>query len=324
MIDRAQLYLLRHGVAGGKFENRTPEEDFVRPLTKKGVRQSINAGKLLRRIAPRFDGCYCSPAVRCAQSAVLACQELKGVKPKPKKELASMSNSEGVALIKDGGCVLLVCHGPEMDDLIKHLTKRVVDISRGTIAGISIKDDHATLDQLLSPKQIASMVKPSRASGRAASLSEPVSLALAGEHHSPPCARRPSWRLSGRRQLRRLQRAQTSLDILEARRRRAELEQARRAERLRGRSDVALERHHVGDAFLLRGGEHRSSLLHSGYPHLGGGLTVRSRGLYSNACATTGASAHARRSVCRCGSCCRSGSWSARCTSSTSWPSPWC
>jgi phosphohistidine phosphatase SixA len=93
MIKDAQLVLLRHGTAADKAENRTPQEDFVRPLTKKGVRQSVNAGRLLRRIGPKLDACYCSPAVRCVQTAVLACQELKGVKPKPKKELLPVATS---------------------------------------------------------------------------------------------------------------------------------------------------------------------------------------------------------------------------------------
>jgi phosphohistidine phosphatase len=193
MIESAQVFLLRHGVAGGKSESNTPAEDFVRPLTPKGVRQSVNAGKLLRRIAPKFDGCYTSPVVRCVQSAVLACEQLKGVKPKAKQELMSMSNSEGVALIKDGGCVLLVCHGPELDELVHHLTGRTVDTSRGTIAAVKITNGQGTLQTLLTPKQVAAMVKPSKPSrsesAAAAALSAPVTLAC-----EPP---RPARRVRG-------------------------------------------------------------------------------------------------------------------------------
>jgi phosphohistidine phosphatase SixA len=198
MDNSGQLILLLHGIAGDKAENRRPADDFARSLTKKGVRQSVNAGRLLRRIGPKFDAAYCSPAMRCVQSAVLACQELKGVKPKPKKELLSMSNSDGVALLKPGGATLLVLHGPDLDSLVHYLTGRTVDTSWGTVVGIKISNGQGTLEQLLTPKQIAGMVEPSRGSGRAAALSEPISLALAAEHYSPPRARRASRRLTRR------------------------------------------------------------------------------------------------------------------------------
>jgi phosphohistidine phosphatase SixA len=158
MIDNAQLWLLRHGTAADKSPSNSYEEDFVRPLTTKGVRQSINAGKLLRTIAPDFHACYTSARVRCVQTAVLACQELKGVKPKTKKELLEISNSEAVGLIKDSQAVLLVGHGPEFNNIVAHLTGRVVDLSRGTVAEIHVVNNQGELATLLTPKQIASMV----------------------------------------------------------------------------------------------------------------------------------------------------------------------
>jgi hypothetical protein len=33
MIERAQVWLLRHGVAGGKSESNKPAEDYARSLT---------------------------------------------------------------------------------------------------------------------------------------------------------------------------------------------------------------------------------------------------------------------------------------------------
>jgi phosphohistidine phosphatase SixA len=199
MIKDAQLVLLRHGVASDKAEHRTPAEDFARSLSKKGVRQSVNAGRLLRRVGPRFDACYCSPAVRCVQTAVLACQELKGVKPKPKRELLSMSNRDGVGLVQDGGAVLLVLHGPDLDSLVDYLTRRTVDTSRGTIAAVKITNGQGELTQLLTPKQIASMVRPSRAGGRRADRSAALSLTLAREERLPSLRRvQNERRASGR------------------------------------------------------------------------------------------------------------------------------
>jgi hypothetical protein len=115
-----------------------------------------------------------------------------------------MSDSEGVALIKDGGAVLIVAHGPQIDSLIHHVTGRTVDTSRGTLAGIQIKDGVGTLTHLLTPKQIASMVKPARGSdsdGRAAALSaalsEPVTLACESTRRGRQASRRLTRRQRG-------------------------------------------------------------------------------------------------------------------------------
>jgi phosphohistidine phosphatase len=198
MIESGQLWILRHGVAGDKSESNTPEQDFVRALTKKGARQSVNAGRLMRRIAPRFTACYTSPMVRCVQSAVLACAELKGVKPKPKKALINISPAEATGLLEEGKAVLLVGHGPEMNDVVAHLTGRTVDMSRGTLAAVKITNGQGTLDQLLTPKQIRALVKPSRAGSGRAARSAALSLTLAREEWSRPCARRAPRRLTRR------------------------------------------------------------------------------------------------------------------------------
>lgn len=160
MVDDARLYLLRHGAASGKSDSNTYEDDYVRPLNAKGVRQSIDAGKVLRKIAPRIDHATCSPRIRCVQTAVLTCQELKGtVQPHRDKQLLQMSNHAGERLITDGQANLAVVHGPEMDDLIKKLTGRDVHVSRGTIAGIHIVNGQGTLEQLLTPKDTAAIAR---------------------------------------------------------------------------------------------------------------------------------------------------------------------
>jgi phosphohistidine phosphatase SixA len=158
MIDDAQLWLLRHGEAVAKSDSETPAENLARPLTAKGVRQSINAGKLLRELAPPFAACYCSPALRTKQTATLACQQL-GIKAQPKKALLALSPHEGEALVKDGAAVLLVGHGPGWcDDLVQHLTGREVAMRKGAVAGIHIVNGQGSLDTLLTPSDIAGMV----------------------------------------------------------------------------------------------------------------------------------------------------------------------
>jgi hypothetical protein len=81
LIKDAQLILLRHDAPATR--SRAARPPRTSPGHSGGVRQTVNATRLLPRIGPKIDACYCSPAVGCVQSAVLACQELKGVKPKP-------------------------------------------------------------------------------------------------------------------------------------------------------------------------------------------------------------------------------------------------
>lgn len=157
MIDNAHLWLLRHGAASGKSDTNTFEQDYVRPLTRKGVQQSIDAGKVLAELSPTIDAAYTSPRVRCVQSAVLACQELKGVEPHRDKTLLEMTSKAGEALAKDGQATLIVGHGPELNDLVEHLTGRQVTLAKGAIAGVHIKDGQGTLQQLLTPGDVAGM-----------------------------------------------------------------------------------------------------------------------------------------------------------------------
>lgn len=159
MIDNADLYLLRHGIAADKSASNTYEEDYVRPLTVDGVRQADDAGKVLRQIAPRFHACYTSPRIRTVQTAVLACQHLKGnVTPERDKDLLNMSMHDGQALIKDHAATLIVGHGPELNELVKKLTGRDVDLSRGAVAGIHVHNGQGSLTNLLTPKDIAGIV----------------------------------------------------------------------------------------------------------------------------------------------------------------------
>lgn len=159
MIKDAQLWLFRHGQAADKSPTNTFEEDYVRPLTEKGVKQSLRAGQLLKAIAPKMDGIYCSPRIRTVQSAVLIASQLKGTpKAHRDKHLLEMSHQDAEQLIQDHGAVTIVGHGPEIDDLIKHMTGRDVHTYRGTLAGIHIKDGQPELTKLLSAKDIAGLV----------------------------------------------------------------------------------------------------------------------------------------------------------------------
>lgn len=159
MIHSAELWLFRHGQAADKSDTNTFEEDYIRPLTEKGVKQSLRAGQLLKQIAPKMHGVYASPRIRTVQSAVLIASQLKGTpKAHRDKNLLEMGHQDAEDLIKDGEAVLIVGHGPEIDDLIQHMTGRDVHTYRGTLAGIDIKDGQGQLAKLLSAKDITGLV----------------------------------------------------------------------------------------------------------------------------------------------------------------------
>lgn len=156
MIEKAELWLLRHGTANGKSGDRSDLEDYARALTKKGVRQSIDAGRLLHKLA-KVDKVYTSPRVRCVQSAVLVAEQL-GAPFKRDKRLDHHQKHDPLEHVKDGGCVLLVCH-KDVADQVKQLTGRTVEMSRGSLAKVSIVNGQATLDKLLSPADVARLLR---------------------------------------------------------------------------------------------------------------------------------------------------------------------
>lgn len=155
-IDDAQLYLLRHGAAGGKSEANSFEEDYIRPLTEKGVRQSIAAGQVLEQLAGKIHAIHTSPRVRTVQTAVLIGQEL-GVEAHRDKDLLQMKPKAGAHLIEEGKATVIVGHGPELNDLVKHLTGREVQMGKGAIAGIQITKGQGSLKQLLTAKDVAGL-----------------------------------------------------------------------------------------------------------------------------------------------------------------------
>jgi phosphohistidine phosphatase SixA len=156
VIHRADIWLLRHGVAAQKARERTDLEDYARPLTSEGVRQSVDAGRLLATLA-KVSKVYTSPRVRTVQSAVLASQEL-GAPFKRDKQLDHGRKHDPMEHAAEGKSVLLVCH-KDISDQVRQLTGRSVAMSRGSLARVKIRDGQATLDRLLSPTDVRAMLK---------------------------------------------------------------------------------------------------------------------------------------------------------------------
>jgi phosphohistidine phosphatase len=135
------IWFLRHGDAADG------ANDFERPLTDKGERQSRDAGATLAALGVEFDVCLTSPRVRALETARLACGAL-GIEPVIEERLqGGQFDPEELAAGLDN--VLLVGHEPDFSDAITELTGGRVEMKKGGLAGV----EDRTLRVLLRPKE---------------------------------------------------------------------------------------------------------------------------------------------------------------------------
>jgi phosphohistidine phosphatase SixA len=152
MIEKADLWLLRHGEAVDPDAKYSNAEDFARPLTKDGVAQAVNAGKVLHTLA-NVDKVYTSPRVRTVQSAALAVGHTKF-----KRDQALDHGKPGASLdhAKDGRTTLVVGHHV-LADGIEKATGKQVDLEIGGLAKLEVRDGQWKLVHLLGPDDIAKL-----------------------------------------------------------------------------------------------------------------------------------------------------------------------
>ena len=135
------IWFLRHGDAADG------ANDFERPLTDKGERQSRAAGAALAALGVELDVCLTSPRVRALETARLACAAL-GIEPVIEERLqGGHFDAEELAAGLDN--VLLVGHEPDFSDAIAELTGGRADMKKGGLAGV----ENRTLRVLLRPKE---------------------------------------------------------------------------------------------------------------------------------------------------------------------------
>src|SRR3954468_19930041 len=137
----AVIWFLRHGEA----EDGSP--DFERKLTKKGERQSRDAGAALAALGVELDACLASPRVRARDTARLASEPL-GVEVTIEQQLSGGA-IDALELAAGLGHVLLVGHEPDFSDAIAELTGARVDLKKGGLAGV----ENRALRVLLRPKE---------------------------------------------------------------------------------------------------------------------------------------------------------------------------
>jgi phosphohistidine phosphatase len=135
------IWFLRHGDA------EDGEDDFARKLTKKGERQSRDAGAALAALGVTFDACLTSPRVRARDTARLACEAL-GVEVTIEERLQG-GPFDALEIAAGLGEVLLVGHEPDFSNAIGELTGGLVDLKKGGVAAIDVRE----LRLLLRPKE---------------------------------------------------------------------------------------------------------------------------------------------------------------------------
>lgn len=138
------IWLLRHGDA----EAGAGKPDAERELTKKGERQSRDAGRAMKAIGVKLDVCLSSPKVRARQTAELACAEL-GASIELDERLAG-GDFDPLELAAGRGEVLLVGHEPDFSRAVAIVTGSRVKLKKG---GLAAFDDHL-LHALLRPKDL--------------------------------------------------------------------------------------------------------------------------------------------------------------------------
>jgi phosphohistidine phosphatase len=138
------IWLLRHGDA----EAGAGKPDAERELTKKGERQSRDAGRAMKAIGVKLDVCLSSPKVRALQTAELACAEL-GASIELDERLAG-GDFDPLELAAGRGEVLLVGHEPDFSRAVAIVTGSRVKLKKG---GLAAFDDHL-LHALLRPKDL--------------------------------------------------------------------------------------------------------------------------------------------------------------------------
>lgn len=140
------IWLLRHGDA----EGGDGKPDAERELTKKGRRQSSEAGRALKELGIELDVCLSSPKVRAKQTAELACKEL-GAKVELDDRL--QGGDFDPLELADGREVLLVGHEPDFSRAVAQVTGSRIKFKKGGIAAI----DGSTLHALHRPKDLSAI-----------------------------------------------------------------------------------------------------------------------------------------------------------------------
>ena len=165
------LILLRHG----KSDWSTNNDDFDRPLKKRGKNASIQAGEWLSANKQVPDFVITSPATRAMQTAEIACEAM-GIKKEDiysRKHIYLATTEELLYVLEDcpeqAQCVMLVGHNPGLEELLYYLVNGTMTIPEdgklmptATLAILEMPDTwaqlqtgSAKLEFLLRPRELS-------------------------------------------------------------------------------------------------------------------------------------------------------------------------
>ena len=142
------IWLLRHGDAAD-----SASDDASRPLTDKGERQALAAGRALVELGVEVDRCLTSPKVRSVETARIACEQL-GIAFEETDALSG-GDFDPHQLAAGVETVLLVGHEPDFSRAVQRATGGRVEMKKGGLAAI----DGSVLSALLRPAQLRRIAK---------------------------------------------------------------------------------------------------------------------------------------------------------------------
>jgi phosphohistidine phosphatase len=136
------LYLVRHADAGDSAA--WTEDDAIRPLSKKGRRQSRRLGDLLADLAVRPSLLATSPRLRAADTAKIIGKRI-GSRPTVDDRLdwgfdTTRLTSMVADLPGDAASVMLVGHDPAFSDIASWLVGAPLALSKGALARITLPE----------------------------------------------------------------------------------------------------------------------------------------------------------------------------------------
>jgi len=166
-----RLYMLRHAIAEERDAARYPD-DALRPLTDRGAEKMREIAAGMKAMGLDFTVILSSPFLRARQTAEIVVREFKvhdrlalSVHLEPGGDRASLIR-EVESASKSAPSILLVGHEPSLSALISTLLAghdaADITLKKGGLCSLSLDfmpgSLHATLEWLLTPRQLRQMV----------------------------------------------------------------------------------------------------------------------------------------------------------------------
>jgi phosphohistidine phosphatase len=147
---RVRLHMLRHASAGDPAE--WVGDDALRPLTRKGRRQSERLGTFLDEHGIRPDVIVSSPLVRAQQTAELVAAALGMTVRRDERLAGDFGRRELWELLRELGArePMLVGHDPDFSELLGELIGgRGISLRKGSLATLDLEPDDGSAGAIL-------------------------------------------------------------------------------------------------------------------------------------------------------------------------------